>query len=60
MFLDMQESSMVEGMLAFPDYPFANLPRQGPIIEQKFLCGESSSIISLQGSLDDPDDPCCS
>jgi len=43
---------VLEGVIAFPDYTFAALPRQNPIDEQTFIQGNNTgTIISIGGSV---------
>lgn len=53
MFFDMQESTMVMGMLAFPDHPYANLER-AQVREEVIVGGTASGgrVLEVTGTAD--------
>ncbi len=51
---DYQQSSMVGGVLSFPNFPFGVLPTQTSAIKETIsIGGQYSTSISITGSVDD-------
>ena len=57
MILDMQEPTLQEGMIIFPDWVFANLPLQpSQLVETEVIQGGAGSeSMSITGSIDSPE-----
>ncbi len=53
MILDMQQSTMIEGFIAFPDFAFAGLPSQPSSIAEKtsITGGSAGSAASIGGTV---------
>jgi hypothetical protein len=52
MILDFQQPTMIEGIIAFPDFAFANLPAQASDIkETNSIVGSVGTALSITGSV---------
>ena len=56
MILDFQQVTTIEGVVAFPDWAFAALPKpDSDMHETVILIGASSSSVNITGSVDSPE-----
>lgn len=53
MFFDQQDTFAVEGLIVFPDWVFAGLPRAEPLIDQGSMQGSSVNNMAIGGSVGD-------
>ena len=56
MTFEFQQQTLMEGILAFPSYPFVPLPKQpSEVIETILIMGSSSTAQAITGIVDDPE-----